>query len=75
MYVINQAQLPFVGMSYEFVGTKHGETGISFFVVVGEPGQGTRLHKHNYDELVYVIEGRSKWTVGDQEREARPGTC
>jgi mannose-6-phosphate isomerase-like protein (cupin superfamily) len=31
------------------------------------------LHKHNYDEVVYVIEGRSKWTAGDQEREARAG--
>ena len=73
MYVVNQKQLPFVGMSHEFVGTEHGPVGISFFVVIGEPGRGPRLHKHDYDEVVYVIEGRSKWTVGNQEREAGPG--
>jgi quercetin dioxygenase-like cupin family protein len=73
MDVIHQSQLPFVGMSHEFVGIDHGGVGISFFLVIGEPGRGTRLHKHDYDEVVYVIEGRSKWWVGDQEREAIAG--
>jgi len=73
MYIVNQSQLPFVGMSHEFVGMDHGGVGISFFVVIGQPGQGPRLHRHDYDEIVYVIEGRSKWTVGDQEREASAG--
>jgi quercetin dioxygenase-like cupin family protein len=73
MYAIHQSQLPFVGMSHEFVGKDHDGVGISFFVVIGQPGQGTRLHKHEYDEVVYVVEGRSKWRVGDQEREAIAG--
>jgi quercetin dioxygenase-like cupin family protein len=73
MDVINQSQLPFVGMSHEFVGMDHGGVGISFFLVIGEPGRGPRLHKHDYDEVVYVIEGRSKWTVGGQERDATAG--
>jgi mannose-6-phosphate isomerase-like protein (cupin superfamily) len=73
MHVINQSQLPFVGMSHEFVGMDHGGVGVSFFLVIGEPGRGPRLHKHDYDEVVYVIEGRSKWTVGDQERDATAG--
>jgi quercetin dioxygenase-like cupin family protein len=73
MEAIHQTQLPFAGMSHEFVGKDHGPVGISFFVVIGEPGRGTRLHKHHYDEIVYVIEGRSKWTVGDQVREAAAG--
>jgi len=73
MYIVNQSQLPFVGMSHEFVGMDHGGVGISFFVVIGKRGQGPRLHRHDYDEIVYVIEGRSKWTVGDQEREASAG--
>ena len=46
---------------------------ISFFLVNGEPGRGPRLHTHDYDEVVYVIEGQSTWTVGDTVREARPG--
>src|SRR5580692_8649025 len=73
MYVINQSELPFVGMSHEFVGADHDSVGISFFLVIGEPGRGTRLHKHDYDEVVYIMEGRSKWWVGDQEREAAAG--
>ena len=35
---IHQLQLPFVGMSHEFIGMDHGNVGISFFVVIGEPG-------------------------------------
>ncbi len=73
MYIVNQSHLPFVGMSHEFIGREHGGVGVSFFVVIGEPGRGPRLHRHDYDEIVYVIEGRSKWTVGGQEREAGAG--
>jgi quercetin dioxygenase-like cupin family protein len=57
MELVHQSQLPFVGMSREFVGAKHGGIGISFFLVIGEPGRGPRVHKHNYDEIVYVISG------------------
>ncbi len=73
MKVIHQSQLPLVGMSHEFVGAEHESVGMSFFLVIGEPGQGPRLHKHNYDEIVYVISGRSKWVVGDEERDAVAG--
>jgi quercetin dioxygenase-like cupin family protein len=60
-------------MSHEFAGAEHGSVNVSFFVVTGKPGDGTRLHKHGYDEVVYVIEGRSKWTVSGQEREVCAG--
>ncbi|HKD59369.1 MAG TPA: cupin domain-containing protein [Terracidiphilus sp.] len=73
MEVIHQADLPFVGSSYEFVGAKAGGLGISMFVVVAEIGRGPRLHRHRYDELVYVIEGRSHWTVEERELDAGPG--
>src|SRR5215467_7328422 len=73
MEAVHQSKLPLEGMSHEFIGADHGGVGISFFLVIGEPGQGPRLHKHDYDEIVYVISGRSKWTVGNQEREAVAG--
>lgn len=60
-------------MSHEFVGAENSDVNVSFFLVNGERGQGTRLHKHDYDEVVYVIEGRSKWTVNGREREASVG--
>lgn len=73
MESMHQSQLPFVGMSHEFVGAAHGGVGMSFFLVVGEPGRGPRLHKHDYDEIVYVISGRSKWMVGGVEKDAAAG--
>jgi mannose-6-phosphate isomerase-like protein (cupin superfamily) len=35
--------------------------------------RGPWLHKHDYDEIVYVIAGRSRWTVGNEVREAGAG--
>lgn len=69
---IHQSQLPFVESSFEFAGADRS-VAISMFVVVAEAGRGPVLHRHRYDEVVYVIEGRSRWTVNGVEREARPG--
>jgi hypothetical protein len=33
-------------MSHEFTGAEHDGIGVLFFLVIGEPGRGTRLHKH-----------------------------
>lgn len=74
MHVVHQSELPRVGISHEFVGKDQGQTGISFFLVkTSEPGHRVRLHKHNYDEVVHVIEGQSTWTVGDQTLVAHSG--
>ena len=73
MQAIHQADLPYVGSSYEFVGAEHDGLGVSMFVVVAEAGRGPVLHRHRYDEVVYVIEGRSRWTVDGRELEAGPG--
>jgi mannose-6-phosphate isomerase-like protein (cupin superfamily) len=73
MEVIHQADLPFVGSSYEFVGATRGGVGISMFVVIAKIGSGPALHRHRYDEVVYVIEGRSRWTVEGEQFDAGPG--
>lgn len=73
MHRVHQSMLPFVGMSYEFVGKDQGQTGISFFLVNSEPGRRVRLHTHDYDEVVYVIEGQSTWTIGAQQVIAQAG--
>jgi quercetin dioxygenase-like cupin family protein len=73
MELIHQSELPFVGVSHEFAGAQHGGVGISFFLVTAEPGRGPRLHKHDYDEVVYVIAGHSRWVVGNEERNAVAG--
>jgi len=73
MEAIHQTELPFVGSSYEFVGARAGGLGISMFVVIAEIGRGPLLHRHRYDEVVYVIEGHSHWTVDERELDAGPG--
>jgi quercetin dioxygenase-like cupin family protein len=73
MEFIHQTQLPFVGSSYQFVGADRGGVGISLFIVTAEVGRGAALHRHPYDEVVYVIEGTSHWTVDGREFDAGPG--
>jgi len=73
MELIHQDDLPFVGSSFEFVGARAGGLGASMFVVVAKTGSGPVLHRHRYDEFVYVIEGRSHWTVEGLELDAGPG--
>ncbi len=73
MEAIHQADLPYAGSSYEFVGAQHDGLGVSMFVVVAEAGRGPVLHRHRYDEVVYVIEGRSRWIVDGRQFEAGPG--
>ena len=72
MSFIDLEQLPFVGMSYEFVGETQGAP-FSAYIVKAEPGQGPPLHKHPYVEVAFTLEGRATITVGDEQREAKPG--
>ena len=65
-------QLPFVGMSYEFVGEKQGAS-FSAYVVTAKPGEGPPLHTHPYVEVAFTIEGRATITVGDEQREVQAG--
>lgn len=32
-----------------------------------EPGQSSRLHRHNYETLIYILEGTGMSRIGDQE--------
>jgi quercetin dioxygenase-like cupin family protein len=72
MSFTNLAQLPFQGMSYEFVGEKEGAP-ISAYVVNAKPGQGPPLHTHPYVEVIFMIEGSATVTVGDETRDAPAG--
>jgi quercetin dioxygenase-like cupin family protein len=65
-------QLPFVGMSYDFIGETHGSP-ISAYIVNAKPGQGPPLHTHPYVEVAFTIEGRATITVGNETREVEAG--
>lgn len=74
MHVVHKFELPLIGMSHEFVGKEQGQTGISFFLVsTTERGRGVRLHKHDYDEVVHILEGQSTWTIGGEQVIATAG--
>jgi quercetin dioxygenase-like cupin family protein len=72
MSFINLEQLPFVGMSYEFVGEIQGAP-FSAYIVKAKPGQRPPLHKHPYIEVAFTLEGCATITVGDEQREVKAG--
>jgi mannose-6-phosphate isomerase-like protein (cupin superfamily) len=72
MTFIDLEQLPFVGMSYEFVGETQGAP-FSAYIVQAKPGQGPPLHKHPYVEVAFTLEGCATITVGDEQREVKAG--
>lgn len=56
-----------------FEGYQHGDTSASFFWVDLAPGGGPRLHKHPYEEVFIMLEGRATFTVGSTMIEAAAG--
>jgi len=38
-----------------------------------EPGHAPRPHSHPYEQIVYIVSGRVRFVVGDEEVEAGPG--
>jgi quercetin dioxygenase-like cupin family protein len=72
MSFLGVEQLPFVGMSHEFIGKKEGAP-FSAYIVKAKPGQGPPLHKHPYVEVAFTIEGTASITVGDETREVKAG--
>ncbi len=73
MYRTRQQDLPFRGSSHHFVGATHGDVGISTFLFRGEAGQGPGPHRHPYDEVQFILEGRGLWTVDGESFEAGAG--
>jgi len=72
MSFLGVEQLPFVGMSHEFIGEKEGAP-FSAYIVKAKPGQGPPLHTHPYVEVAFIIEGTATITVGNETREVKAG--
>ena len=73
MSSIHLEQLPFVGMSYEFVGETQ-DAPFSAYIVKAKPGRGPPLHAHPYVEVAFILEGCATITVGEEEREVKTGS-
>ena len=72
MSFLDLDQLPFAGMSHEFVGENQGAP-ISAYIVNAPPGKGPPLHIHPYVEVAFVIEGTAMITIGDEQRQVQGG--
>jgi mannose-6-phosphate isomerase-like protein (cupin superfamily) len=72
MSFMNLEQLPFVGMSYDFVGEDHGVP-FSAYIVSAKLGQGPPLHAHPYVEVAFTIEGCVTITLGHETRVVEAG--
>lgn len=73
MHRIRREDLPFRGSSHRFVGADQGDTGVSVFLFHGEPGSGPGPHRHPYDEVQFIQEGRGLYTVEGETFEAGAG--
>jgi quercetin dioxygenase-like cupin family protein len=70
---LRQRDLPLRGSSYNFVGADNGSVNVSVFLFRGLPGAGPGPHRHPYDEVQFIQEGRGTWVVDGQEFEATAG--
>ncbi len=73
MYRVRQQDLPFEDSSHRFVGAENGDVKVSVFLLSALPGRGPGPHRHPYDEVQIVREGRGLWTVNGEEFEAGAG--
>jgi mannose-6-phosphate isomerase-like protein (cupin superfamily) len=53
------------GRTARFEG-EHHDSGVSFYLVDNDPGQGPGLHRHPYTETWLVQSGTATITVGDE---------
>jgi len=73
VYRIRQDALPLRGSSHNFVGADHGDVNVSVFLFNGQPGAGPGPHRHPYDEIQFIQQGRGHWVVDGQEFDAGAG--
>lgn len=72
MHHVRQSDLPFRGSSHHFVGADN-DVNVSVFLFNGMPGNGPGPHRHPYDEIQFIRDGRGLWNVDGVEFEAGAG--
>ena len=71
--ILERNDLSYDGNTYEFIGSQHQDTEVSFIWVDMPPGGNIRLHKHPYKEIFIIQEGVGMFTVGSTTLEAHAG--
>lgn len=70
---VRQSDLPADGFTNELVGRDFGGVGACVIFVDAAPGEGPRLHRHPYVELLIVLEGAATFTDGSVTRDVGAG--
>ena len=70
---VTQGELHEDGFSRELVGQEFGGVGACVILVDAAPGEGPRLHRHPYVELLIVLEGLATFSDGASSREVGAG--
>ena len=71
--VLSTDELPRDVISRDFVGGDHGGVGACVLFVDAKPGDGPRLHRHPYVEILIVLEGVSTFKDGVSETDVGAG--
>ena len=72
-YLIPKEDLRINETVFKFQGEEYGGVAGSFFWVFTLPGRGAKLHKHPYQEVFVLQEGRVTFTIGDATLEVPAG--
>jgi mannose-6-phosphate isomerase-like protein (cupin superfamily) len=70
---LRQDELPEDVISRDFVGERFGGVGACVIFVDAPPGEGPKLHRHPYVELLIVLEGTATFDDGESKREVGRG--
>ena len=73
MQIIRAADLPHDRITHDFVGRDHGGIPFTFLIVDAAPGDGPKLHRHQYPEVFIILEGEMTATVDDETGRVDPG--
>ncbi len=69
---LRQADLPGDGVGRDLVGREFG-VGACVIIVDAAPGEGPKLHRHPYVELLIVLEGTARFDDGTSTRDVGAG--
>lgn len=61
---VRQDELPKDVVSRDLIGEKFGGIGVCVLFVDAGPGEGPKLHRHSYVELLIVLEGTATFRDG-----------
>lgn len=67
--VFNLDEMQFSPTTWLFEGGPRAAVDVSMFIVSTPPEGSVELHVHPYPEIFLLLEGRGRWTVGNETSE------